>query len=83
MGDAASAEEVSCSGVEASQEDRFVVQRPHAVVDLFESNRLVLKSVAEKDRSILPFDLAGMIDATGFKMTGIFDGRQLLGIRPR
>jgi hypothetical protein len=78
----ASAIELHLPLVEAREQHWSVIQRPDAVVDLLETDPFVRERFAREDPTILPKQHPVVSDLARLQMTGVFDRRERLRIRP-
>lgn len=62
--------------VHAPQEDAAEVNRPDAVGDLLEPDRVLLERIGDEEQAFLQADGAGVGDARDDEMAGILDRRQ-------
>ena len=71
------------SFVDASEEYVAEVNRPDAVSDLLETDRVLLERVGDKQEALPEADGAGVGNALHDEVSGILDGRQDTGVLAR
>src|SRR5688572_21995784 len=69
--------------VDAPEQHVAEVNRPDAVVDLLEADRVLLERVGEEEQSLLQANRAGVGDALDEEVPGVLARRQGAGVRPR
>ena len=65
--------------VHASQLERPKVYVPESIADFFETDVFAGQRVRDADPSLLPADAAVATDEPDFKVSGVFEGRELRG----
>ncbi len=68
--------------MEATEFDGSEIDFPEAVIDLFEADVLLCQQMADVDPVRVPADAAVATDAADLEVSGVLEGRQLLGERP-
>jgi len=68
--------------MEATEFDGSEVDFPEAVIDLLEADVLLGEEMADVDTAGVPADAAVVADAADLEVSGVVEGRQLLGEGP-
>jgi hypothetical protein len=69
--------------VNAPQQDTAEIERPNAVVDLFEADRVLREGVGDKQQPLLEANRPGVGDALDDVVAGVLDGRRVRRVLAR